>query len=127
VILVDTSVWVDHLRRGNPDLAGLLEQEQVACHPFVIGELALGSLRQRREILDSLAELPSVPIIDHEEALALVEQRGLAGKGIGWVDVHLVASALLGTLSFWTLDRRLANVARDLDLAWTPRKPYAVP
>lgn len=127
MILVDTSVWIEHLRRGNRSLADLLETGQVACHPFVIGEIALGSLRRRTEILGWLAELPTVQVARHEEALALVEQRGLAGKGIGWVDVHLVASALLESLPLWTLDRRLASLARDLDLAWPPPKPYAVP
>jgi hypothetical protein len=120
VILVDTSVWVEHLRRGHPALVALLEQGQVVCHPFVIGEVGLGSLRRRREILELLAELPALAVVSHEEALALVERHGLAGRGIGWIDVHLSASALVGGCRLWTLDTRLVSVARDLDLAWAP-------
>ena len=117
MILVDTSVWVDHLRRRNPALAERLERGEVACHPFVIGEISLGSLRHRDEVLGLLSELPVAPVVPHEDAIALVRRRGLAGQGIGWVDVHLVASALAGRLGLWTLDRRLAGTARALHLS----------
>ncbi len=120
MILVDTSVWVEHLRRGNRALSGLLEQGQVACHPFVIGEIGLGSIRRRREVLHLLAALPALAVVEHGEAMALVEPHGLAGTGLGWVDVHLIASALVGACQFWTIDRRLATAARDLGVAWTP-------
>lgn len=113
-MLVDTSVWVDHLGRGNPALADLLEAGEVETHPFVIGELALGNLRWREGILGYLEELPPVPSAEHEEVLRLVEERGLAGSGLGWVDAHLLASALIGGTRVWTLDRALAVAADQL-------------
>ena len=117
MILVDTSVWVEHLRRRHSGLAGLLEREQVLCHPFVIGELACGALRRRAEVLSLLHALPQCPLAGHDEALALIERRGLPGRGIGWIDVHLLASAVLGDAPLWTLDRRLASVAEKLSLS----------
>jgi len=121
VILVDTSVWVDHLRRSNARLVALLDRNEVTCHPFVIGELSLGTLKHRREILDLLAELPPASFVTHDEAMAFVERRSLHGRGIGWVDAHLLASALLDRRPVWTLDRRLHAVARDLDVGWDGR------
>lgn len=119
MILVDTSVWIDHLRRRTPGLARQLEQGQVACHPFVIGELALGSLKNRHEVLGLLAELPAARTVAHEEAMTLVDARGLSGSGLGWVDVHLLASSLVEGWPLWTVDRRLAAVAEGLGVAWT--------
>jgi predicted nucleic acid-binding protein len=116
-VLVDTSVWVDHFRRGNRTLADLLESARVWTHPFVIGELACGLLSRRENILESLASLPSVPLIDHREVLDFVDDRRLMGRGIGWVDVHLLASALHAHLPLWTQDRRLAVVARNLGVS----------
>ena len=117
MILADTSVWVDHLRRGNARLASLLGDGEIAGHPFVIGEIALGHLRQRREILALLEDLPQASLAGHQEVLSLVERRKLAGSGLGWVDVHLLAAAALDRLALWTLDRRLAAVASSLGLA----------
>ena len=114
MILADTSVWVEHLRHGRRDLAALLELGQIGCHPAVIGEVALGSLRQRETILAALGELPRLASVQDDDALALIDARGLAGRGIGWVDVHLLGSALVGGWQLWTLDRRLAAVAREL-------------
>ncbi len=116
-MLVDTSVWVEHLRRGLPRLAAALEQDRVETHPFVLGELALGRIRRRAEILPLLDALPSVPEASHDEVLALIEARGLAGSGIGWVDAHLLASTLVARTTLWTLDRRLAAVAARLGIA----------
>lgn len=113
-MLVDTSVWVDHLAGGNPALAELLEAGDVETHPFVVGELALGNLRWRDGILGYLEALPSVPPAEHAEVLHLVEDRELAGSGLGWVDVHLLASALIGGTRLWTLDRALAAAAARL-------------
>lgn len=113
-MLVDTSVWVDHLARGNPALAELLEAGEVETHPFVVGELALGNLRWREGILGYLEELPSVPSAEHAEVLHLVEERRLAGSGLGWVDAHLLASALIEGTRLWTLDRSLAAAAAGL-------------
>jgi predicted nucleic acid-binding protein len=120
-VLVDTSVWVDHFRRGNDALAARLWEGAVWTHPFVIGELACGYLERRREILSLLSALPHVPLLEHGEVLAFVEARALMGRGIGWIDAHLLASATLGRLPLWTLDRRLAAAARRLRLAVAPR------
>jgi len=116
VILADTSVWIEHLRRGVPALAAALEDDRVLVHPFVIGELTCGRLTRRDEILGLLAVLPHAPTIDHHEALAFVEQHDLAGAGVGWIDVHLLAAASLARAPLWTLDRRLRSVAGRLDL-----------
>lgn len=113
-MLVDTSVWVDHLARGNARLAALLEEDEVQVHPFVVGELALGRLRWREETLAHLAALPSVPAAEHHEVLGLVSDHDLAGSGVGWVDAHLLASALIGGTTIWTLDRPLAAAAARL-------------
>jgi predicted nucleic acid-binding protein len=113
-VLVDTSVWVDHLRTGDAHLAQLLEQNQVLCHPFVIGELACGRLINRLEILGSLQALPSAPTIEFNEFLYFVDQNKLYGVGIGFVDVHLLAAAILSDAAFWTADKRLKKVAGEL-------------
>lgn len=118
-MLVDTSVWVDHLRRGNARLANLLEAGQVECHPFVIGELSCGTLERRAEVLGLLSALPRVVEARHQEVLTLVERRNLAGSGMGWVDAHLLCSALLAKTRLWTLDRRLALQAQRLGAAAT--------
>jgi predicted nucleic acid-binding protein len=114
--LVDTSVWVDHLRHGNAKLATLLEGGSVCCHPFVIGELACGTLRNRNEVLALLGTLPQSALAEHEEVLTFVAQRKLAGRGLGWVDMHLLASALIGRCRLWTLDKALGAAAIGLDL-----------
>ena len=113
-MLVDTSVWVDHLRRRNETLVEILEQAQVWIHPFVIGELACGNLASRAVLLDLLAELPHLPMVSHTEVLSFIEARRLMGRGLGWIDVHLLASATLAKLPFWTVDRQLAAVAHEL-------------
>ena len=115
-MLVDTSVWVDHLRRGNAALVVLLEQTQVWTHSFVVGELACGNLAQRDKVLSALSALPHAPVCGHDEALAFLESHRLMGRGLGWVDMHLLASARLAKLLFWTLDKRLAAVATALQL-----------
>ena len=115
-MLVDTSVWVDHFRRGNKLLEERLRGGDVWTHPFVIGELACGNLRRRNEILALMAALPRTPLVDHDVAMAFIESRRLAGQGIGWIDVHLLASATLARIPVWTLDRRLEAVARRLRL-----------
>ena len=118
MILVDTSVWVDHLRDGTPALAAALEQCGVLMHPFVLGELACGTLKNRGEVLRLLGELPVAPVATDREALNYIEQRALMGRGIGYVDVHLLASvALAGAAQLWTRDKRLAVIAADLELA----------
>ncbi len=116
MILVDTSVWVDHLRRGNDELARLLVDGEVLCHPFVIGELACGRLTDRAAVLAALQALPQAPGVEHQEALAFLEMHGLIGRGLGWIDVNLLASAMLSASSLWTLDRNLVEEARRLRL-----------
>lgn len=98
-------------------MVGLLERELVLCHPFVIGELACGTLRRRDEVLSLLSALPQAPLASHDEALLLLERRGLAGRGIGWIDLHLLASAMLGNARLWTLDRRLGAVAKAIGVS----------
>ena len=117
MILVDTSVWVDHLRVADRQLAGLLLEEAALCHPFVVGELACGALNRRSEILGLLRNLPQGPVVEHEEVLAFVDAHRLMGSGLGLVDVHLLASATLAGERLWTRDRRLAQVARRLGVA----------
>lgn len=120
MILVDTSIWVEHLRSGNATLAAELVAGRVLVHPFVIGELACRNLKNRREVLDLLARLPAAPVATHAEALDFLERRSLMGRGIGLVDVHLLASAALAPPArLWTRDRRLTTVAAELDLAHT--------
>lgn len=118
MILVDTSVWVEHLRSGNPSLAAELHAGNVLTHPFVIGEIACGTLRNRREVLDLLGRLPSAPTASHAEALEFLERRALMGRGIGFIDLHLLASAALAAPArLWTRDKRLATIALELNLA----------
>jgi predicted nucleic acid-binding protein len=118
VTLVDTSVWINHLRRGTPGLKVLLEDEQVFIHPFVIGELACGSIRNRAEILGLLERLPQAQVAEHQEVMAFVASRRLYGRGIGWLDAHLLATALLSGATLWTLDRPLARIAASLGIAY---------
>jgi predicted nucleic acid-binding protein len=117
VILVDTSVWVDHLRGRDRVLGAALEAGEVVCHDFVIGELACGRLSGRAEILQLLEALPRAPIVEHEEAIAFVERNNLAGIGIGWIDAHLLASARLAALELWTRDARLRSAALRIGAA----------
>ena len=116
-VLADTSVWIGHWRRGNPQLAELLEGGAVLIHPFVLGEIALGQVTARAEVLADLATLESPRVAEHDEVLALIERSRLWGRGIGWVDAHLLASALLDRTRLWTLDAPLARVARELGVA----------
>ena len=117
MILVDTSVWINHFREGNRRLHDLLLEGEVACHPFVIGELACGNLKNRTEILELLQSLPQTRNVSLEEVLALIDGRDLQGKGIGLIDIHLLASALVSQTRFWTEDKRLKEIALKLKLA----------
>lgn len=117
MVLADTSVWVEHLRRGEPRLSALLEAGEVLCHPFIVGELACGNLRNRNEILGLLAALPSLGKAGDEELLAFITRHQLHGKGMGLVDIHLLAASALARKALWTLDARLAKAAARLGLA----------
>ena len=116
MILVDTSVWVQHLRKGSERLRSLLDEEQVFCHPFVVGELACGTLRNRGEVLSLLRALPQAQIAEDEEVLNFLEGRHLYGRGLGWVDAHLLASALLTGCGLWTFDKPLRRAAAALNV-----------
>ena len=117
MILVDTSVWIEHLRKGSEPLQSLLYEEQVFCHPFVVGELACGALRNREEILNTLRALPAARVAEHEEVLDFLEARRLYGRGLGWVDAHLLASTLLTGCTLWTLDQPLRRAAAGLHIS----------
>jgi predicted nucleic acid-binding protein len=118
MILVDTSVWIDHLNASDPLLVSLLADERVLAHSFVIGEISLGSLRNREAVIGALLDLPRAPIATPEETLYLIERERLFNRGIGYVDVSLLASARLRPgVTLWTRDKRLREVADDLDLA----------
>ena len=118
MILVDSSVWIDHLRSGDATLAALLDAGRVLAHPFVIGELALGSFRQRDAIVQALRGLPPSIVASDEEVLAFIEGHRLFGLGIGYVDAHLLAAALLTPgAALWTRDRRLREAANRLAVA----------
>jgi predicted nucleic acid-binding protein len=117
MILADTSVWVDHLRKGNERLAGFLNEGVVLYHPFIIGELACGNLKNRDEILGMLAALPSMPVAEHDEVLDFISRHKFQGKGIGLIDAHLLASACLAKCRIWTLDRSLLKIANTLKVS----------
>ena len=122
-MLVDTSVWIEHLRKGHAGLAAGLERGEVCTHPFVIGELACGGLRQRGEVLDLVSALQACEEVEHGEVLAMLEAHRLMGSGLGWVDVHLLAAARLSGERLWTLDRALGRAARQLDIDYVaPRR-----
>ena len=119
MILVDTSVWVDHLRNSDAQLVGLLERAQVVMHPFVVGEMACGSLADRSTVLELLQDLPAASVAENDEVLAFIEHLALHGKGIGYVDAHLLASvALAGRAQLWTRDKRLLVAAEALGCAF---------
>lgn len=117
MILVDTSVWVDHFRRGNAQLSALLHDGLALGHPFVVGELACGNPRNRQELLGLLGALPQVSSASAEVVLNFIEHEKLFGRGIGWVDAHLLASARTTGCLLWSLDRALVDAAASLRLA----------
>ena len=119
-MLVDTSIWVNHLRSGLHSLAAALENSKVMIHPWVIGELACGNLRDRNHVLDLLRSLPAATVATDAEVLRLIEQEQLMGRGIGYVDAHLLASARLSRCRLWTDDRRLRNLALELGVGMQP-------
>jgi len=118
MVLVDTSVWVAHLRAGNIGLEALLNDGHVVCHPFIIGEIACGKLNNRSEILSLLQALPMAKRAEHEEVMQFIENHRLMGKGLGYIDMHLLASAMLTNVSLWTLDKRLNEVSSTLGICY---------
>jgi predicted nucleic acid-binding protein len=119
MVLVDTSVWIDHLRKREPALERLLEAGRVLIHPFVIGELACGNIKHRETILSLLNDLPAATVATHNETLVYIEKNTLMGKGIGYIDIHLLAAVALSNVGgLWTRDKRLHMVAEHMGRAW---------
>ena len=118
MVLVDTAIWVSHLKEGDAGLKSLLEDGEVLCHPFIIGELACGNLKNRAEILSLLEALPQAKPAGHDEVMEFIEIHNLAGTGLGYVDVHLLASALLSRSPLWTADRSLGAAAKKLGIEY---------
>jgi predicted nucleic acid-binding protein len=121
MIIADTSVWIDHLRTAEPALEGLLRRERILIHPFVTGELALGSLQKYDAVIEALLEMPQATVATPEEVLFTIKRYSLMASGIGYVDTHILTAAKLvpGTL-IWTRDKRLARVAATLGLGYEP-------
>jgi hypothetical protein len=118
MVLVDTSIWVEHLRHGHGELASLLLKGEVVSHRFVIGELACGFIRNRNEVLSLLQALPPAVEADHDEAMGFLEENQLMGKGLGLIDIHLMASAFLSGVPLWTLDKKLRHESSRLGIAY---------
>lgn len=119
MILVDTSVWIDHLHTAEPRLIELLGDDEVGCHRYVIEELALGSIKQRDKVLELLGSLRDFPTLNHDEVLSLVGRHRLWGRGLSAVDAHLLGSvALKGAATLWTRDKRLGAACRDVGVAY---------
>lgn len=116
MVLADTSIWIWHLRSTDPMLAGLLEGASVVTHPMVLGELSCGNPKNRKQILELLRALPSVQVATHDEVIHLVEQRKLYSRGVGWIDMHLLASSLLSGCFLLTRDKRLGDLAREVGI-----------
>jgi predicted nucleic acid-binding protein len=116
MVLVDTSVWVAHFRSGDVGLEALLEEAHVVSHPFIVGELACGNLKNRTGILSLLQALPAAVLVDHEEVMFFIENHGLMGKGLGYIDMHLIASAVMTRVPIWTLDKELNGVCSKLGI-----------
>ncbi|MYB35121.1 MAG: type II toxin-antitoxin system VapC family toxin [Gammaproteobacteria bacterium] len=124
MILVDTSVWIDHLRYGDEFFQALL-RENICIHPMVIGELACGNLHNRNQLIKLWNGLPSVVVASHEEVMIFLSRNNLAGKGIGYIDAHLLASAIIETDTLlWTVDKRLAEVADSFNLLYDLKYHY---
>ena len=118
MVLVDTSLWVEHLRHGHHELSSSLLKAEVFCHRFVIGELACGFIRNRNEVLSLLRSLPLAIEADHDEVMDFLERNHLMGKGLGLIDIHLMASALLSGMPLWTLENKLRREASRLGIAY---------
>ena len=118
MVLVDTSVWISHLRSGERHLEVLLEEAEVLAHDFIVGEIACGNLKNRNEILSLLQALPVIPVVSQQELLYFIGQRGLMGSGIGFVDAHLLASAQLKGIPIWTFDTVLERTASKWKLSY---------
>jgi predicted nucleic acid-binding protein len=117
VVLVDTSVWIDHFRRKSRQLTVLLDGEGVVLHPFILGELACVNLKNRRELIELLHALPFITKADDDEVLFFIERHKLMGRGVGLIDMHLLASCKLNSCLLWTRDKRLKAIAEEMKIA----------
>lgn len=120
MIVIDTSIWVDHFRAADTHMTDLLDGELVLMHPWIVGELACGNLSTRLVTLSSLRKLPQVPVAHEDEVLFMIEQHKFMSRGIGYIDMHLLASARLNGANLWSRDKRLMRAAMDLQVAHTP-------
>jgi predicted nucleic acid-binding protein len=116
MVLVDTPVWVDHLQSRNAGLDELLERQRVLCHPLVVGEIACGRLDDRRDVLELLRGLQRAGIAENHEVMDMIERQSLFGQGLGWIDMHLLASAILSRSALWTRDKNLHSAAEGLGI-----------
>ena len=117
MVLVDTSVWASHLRTGDTHLKSILQDGEVVCHPFIIGELSCGNIKNRNEVISLLQALPTVKTSDHDEILHFIEAHHLMGIGLGLIDVHLLASAILSDVLIWTYDKKLNQIAVEMGIS----------
>ncbi len=118
MVLVDTSVWIDHFRTGNAQLVKLLNEGDVICHHYIIGELACGNIKNRKEILSLLLALPKAIQANHQEVLEFIENKKLMGKGLGYIDVHLLAATFLSNAVLWSLDKKLNGTSLGLKVGF---------
>ncbi|HYU09172.1 MAG TPA: PIN domain-containing protein [Gemmatimonadales bacterium] len=118
IILADTAVWIEHWRRRNDRVVQLLENKSLVVHPFVLGEIALGRISSRAAVLADLALLDSPTVAENSDVLGLIKRTPLWGRGIGWVDAHLLATAMLDHIQLWTLDQQLRTAAQELGVAF---------
>ncbi len=123
MILPDTNIWIDHIRKSDPLLVAGIESRNVLVHPYVIGEVGLGSFQNREEIVEQLGLLPSAVVASHSDVMRFIACNELAGTGIGYVDCHLLASALIDGRHVWTRDKRLARQAQRLGIMFEPPEP----
>ena len=121
MVLVDTSIWVVHLRNGNIGFETLLNEGNVVCHPFIVGELACGNLKNRVEILSLLQTLPMAIHGDHKEVMKFIEDHTLMGKGLGYIDIHLIVSAIITDIPLWTADKKLNEISLKLGIGYQSR------
>lgn len=127
MVLVDTSVWVDHLRGGQSGLTALLNEGDVICHPFIIGELACGGLKNRDEIVSLLKALPVSVVAEHDEVMKFIDDHKLMNLGLGYIDINLLVSALLTGVAIWTLDKKLEEISKQFGIFFQQQKRHGTP
>jgi predicted nucleic acid-binding protein len=116
MVLVDTSIWIDHFRNSNDQLVELLNDGEVICHPLIIGELACGHIKNRKEILSDLQALPQSSVIEHDEIMLFIDKNQIMGKGLGYIDMAILASSLVTGIPLWTFDQKLSVIAKKFNI-----------